>query len=149
MRRRSALLIAILCCSAFFGGSSVADAADTVWSGLVVATNAPDPTPIPAELNRLEGTLKGLFGYNQYQVIGQARSTLKTGDEDWLASSKYFSLRVDSKASTRAGYVMKLQLLQEQKLLFETEAKLSKRSPIVARGPQVGEGQLVLVLLIE
>ena len=44
---------------------------------------------------------------------------------------------------------MNLQLFQEQKLLFETEAKLSKRSPIVARGPQVGEGQLVLVLLVE
>lgn len=149
MRRRSARLIAIVCCAALFAGSSLARAADTVWSGLVVATNSPQPTPIPAELNRLEGTLKGLFGYNQYQVIGQARSTLQTGAEDWLASSKYFSLRVDAKASTRAGYVMNLQLLQEQKLLFETEAKLTKRSPIVARGPQVGEGQLVLVLLVE
>ena len=149
MRRRSALLIAIVCCSTLFSSSDAAHAADTVWSGLVVATNSPQPTPIPAELNRLEETLKELFGYNQYQVIGQARSTLKTGEEDWLASSKYFSLRVDSKASTRAGYVMNLQLLQEQKLLFETEAKLSKRSPIVARGPQVGEGQLVLVLLVE
>jgi opacity protein-like surface antigen len=129
--------------------SSVAQAADTVWSGLVVATNAPEPTPIPAELNRLEGTLKGLFGYNQFQVIGQSRSTIKNGNEDWLAASKYFSLRADTKSASRGGYVMNVQLFQEHKLLFETEAKLSKRSPIVARGPQVGEGQLVLVLLVE
>ncbi len=149
MRRRSPLLIAIVCCVALLSSSSFARAADTVWSGLVVATNAPEPTPIPAELNRLEGTLKGLFGYNQFQVIGQSRSTIKTGDEDWLAASKYFSLRADTKSATRAGYVMNLQLFQEQKLLFETEAKLTKRSPIVARGPQVGEGQLVLVLLVE
>ena len=148
MRRRSSLLIAIVCCGALLS-SSIAHAADTIWSGLVVATNAPEPTPIPAELKRLEGTLKGLFGYNQYQVIGQARSTVNSGDEDWLASSRYFSLRVDSKTATRGSYVMNLQLMQEQKLLFETEAKLTKRSPIVARGPQVGEGQLVLVLLVE
>jgi hypothetical protein len=149
MRRRPLLLIALLSCCAILADSSVAHAADTVWSGLVVASNAPEPTPIPAELNRLEGTLKGLFGYNQFQVIGQSRSTIKEGTEDLLASSKYFSLRADTKSATRGGYVMNLQLFQEQKLLFETEAKLSKRSPIVARGPQVGEGQLVLVLLVE
>ncbi len=141
------LLAALVCCCLAFSGSSVA--AESVWSGLVVATNAPQPTPIPAELNKLEGTLKGLFGYNQYQVIGQTRSTLKSGDEDWLASSKYFSLRVDSKSGSRAAYLLNLQLFQEQKLLLETEAKLSKRSPLVIRGPQVGEGQLVLVLLVE
>jgi hypothetical protein len=149
MYRRSALLIALISCCAMLANSGVARAADTVWSGLVVATNAPEPTPIPAELNRLEGTLKGLFGYNQFQVIGQSRSTIKEGAEDLLASSKYFSLRGETKAATRGGYVMNLQLFQEQKLLFETEAKLSKRSPIVARGPQVGDGQLVLVLLVE
>ena len=143
------LLIALVSACLAFDGSSVARAAESVWSGLVVASNAPQPTPIPAELNKLEGTLKGLFGYNQYQVIGQTRSTLKSGEEDWLASSKYFSLRVDSKAATRAAYVLNLQLFQEQKLLLETEAKLSKRSPLVIRGPQVGEGQLVLVLLVE
>ena len=147
--RRRLLLIAVICCSAVFGASSEVRAADTVWSGLVVASNAPEPTPFPAELNRLEGTLKGLFGYNQYQVIGSARSTINSGNEDWLAKSKYFSLLVDTKSATRNGYVMNLQLMQEQKLLFETEAKLSKRSPIVARGPQVGDGQLVLVLLVE
>ena len=141
------LLVALVCCCLGFSGSGIA--AESVWSGLVVATNAPQPTPIPAELNKLEGTLKGLFGYNQYQVIGQSRSTLTSGDEEWLASSKYFSLRVNSKSGSRAAYLLNLQLFQEQKLLLETEAKLSKRSPLVIRGPQVGEGQLVLVLLVE
>lgn len=132
-------------------GLSVAQmaAADTVWSGLVMANNRPEPTPIPAELDRFEGTLKQLFGYNQYQVIGQSRQTLTTGEEDWLAASKYFSLRVDSKAAAKAAYRLNLQLFQDQKLLLETEAKLSKRSPLVIRGPQVGDGQLVLLLVVE
>ncbi|MFN2507697.1 MAG: hypothetical protein ABR589_02880 [Chthoniobacterales bacterium] len=146
MRRRllssfAGLLLALCVASAA--------AAESVWSGLVMANNVPEPTPIPAELDRLEGTLKHLFGYNQFQVIGQSRQTLTTGDEDWLASSKYFSLHVDSKGVKRASYLLNLQLFQEQKLLLETEAKLSKKSPLVIKGPQVGDGQLVLLLVVE
>ena len=136
---------------ALFGlaAEAPAQAAESVWSGLVMANNVPEPTPIPAELNGLEGTLKSLFGYNQFQVIGQSRKTLKTGEEDWLASSKYFSLHVDSRAAKRNSYVLNLQLFQEKKLLLETEAKLSKSSPLVIKGPQVGDGQLLLLVVIE
>ncbi|MDQ6622584.1 MAG: hypothetical protein M3Y86_03755 [Verrucomicrobiota bacterium] len=126
-----------------------AQAAETVWSGLVMANNVAEPTPIPAELSRLEETLKHLFGYNQFQVIGQSRKTLKTGEEDWLATSKYFSLKVDSKAAAKSSYLLNLQLFQEHKLLLETDARLTKSSPLVIRGPQVGDGQLVLLLVLE
>jgi len=132
-----------------FAVSAPAQAAETVWSGLVMANNVPEPTPIPAELNRLEGTLKQLFGYNQFQVIGQTRKTLKGGGEEWLATSKYFSLRVDSRTTAKSAYLLNLQLFQEQKLLLETDAKLSKSSPLVIKGPQVGDGLLVLLLVLE
>ncbi len=71
-----------------------ADAEHVVWSGLVIAENVPQPAPIPPELTTLEQTLKDLFGYNQFEVIGQSNKTLKTGEEDWLANSKYFGLHV-------------------------------------------------------
>ena len=128
---------------------ATAQGSDSVWSALVMANNRPEPTPIPAELTKLEGTLKQFFGYNQYQVIGQSRQNLKTGEEDWMASSKYFSLHVDSKGATAAGYLLGLQLFQEKKMLLETEAKLNKRSPLIIRGPQVGDGQLLLLLIVQ
>jgi hypothetical protein len=141
-------LIAAVFMSLLLGVSSAP--AETVWSGLVMANNAPEPTPIPAELNKLEGTLKQLFGYNQFQVIGQSRKTLKRGSEDWVTASKYFSLHVNSKpGAAKSAYAVNLQLFQEQKLLLETEAKLSNRSPLVIKGPQVGDGQLVLLLVAE
>lgn len=115
----------------------------------MLASNAPEPTPVPVELSKLEGTLKQLFGYNQFEVIGQSRNKLKTGEENWLAKSKYFSLHVDSKNAAKSGYQLNLQLFQEQKLLLETDAKLTKSSPLVVRGPQVGDGQLVLLLVLE
>jgi hypothetical protein len=131
------------------GSVASARASQMVWSGLVIANNVTKPDEIPRELNRIEGTLKALFGYNQFKVIGQSRKTLVTGSEDWLASSKYFSLHVDSKGETDAGYLLNLKLFQEKNLLLETEAKLSKASPLVINGPQVGDGQLLLVLVVQ
>lgn len=123
--------------------------AETVWSGLVIAENVAQPQPIPAELTRIEGSLKKFFGYNQFQVIGQSQKTLKTGQEDWLATSKFFGLHVDARGETEAGYVLNLKLYKEKELLLETDTKLSKRSPLVIKGPQVGGGQLLLVLVVQ
>ena len=47
------------------------------------------------------------------------------------------------------AYVLNLKLFQEQKLLLETKARLSKASPLIIRGPQVGDGQLVIVLIVQ
>jgi hypothetical protein len=120
----------------------------TVWSGLVIAQNAPQPTAVPVELTKIEQTLKDLFGYNQFQLIGQSSKTLQSGEEDWLASSKYFKLHVDAQGETDAGYTVNLKLYKEEELLLETDAKLSSTSPLVIKGPQVGDGQLLLVLVV-
>jgi len=131
------------------GTTPVLRAAETVWSGLVIAENVAQPQRIPPELIRIEGSLKKFFGYNQFQVIGQSQKTLKTGQEDWLATSKFFGLHVDARGETEAGYVLNLKLYKEKELLLETDTKLSKRSPLVIKGPQIGGGQLLLVLVVQ
>jgi hypothetical protein len=128
---------------------SASQGAETVWSGLVMADNVTNPQPVPSELTRIEGLLKKFFGYNQFRVIGQSQKTLKTGEEDWLATSKFFGLHVDARGETQGGYVLDLKLYKEKELLLETETKLSKRSPLVIKGPQVGGGQLLLVLVVQ
>src|SRR5215469_3938023 len=131
------------------GAAPVLQAAKTVWSGLVIAENVPQPQPIPPELTRIEGSLKKFFGYNQFQVIGQSQKTLKTGQEDWLATSKFFGLHVDARGEGEAGYVLNLKLYKEKEMLLETVATLRKRSPLVIKCPQVGSGQLLLVLIVQ
>src|SRR2546430_11048291 len=111
--------------------------AETVWSGLVIAENVAQPQPVPPELTRIEGSLKKFFGYNQFQVIGQSQKTLKTGQEDWLATSKFFGLHVDAQGEGAAGYVLNFKVFKGKELLFRTDAKLSKPSPLVINGPQV------------
>ncbi len=147
MGRSLPLLIAIM--ALIVSAAPKAFGAETVWSGLVIAENVAQPQPIPPELTQIERSLKRLFGYNQFQVIGQSSKALKTGQEDWLATSKFFGLHVDAGGESEAGYVLNLKLYKEKELLLETDAKLSKRSPLVIKGPQVGGGQLLLVLVVQ
>jgi hypothetical protein len=147
MSRSLAYLIPVVVL--IFSATPGLKAAEIVWSGLVIAENVSRPQSIPPELTRIEGSLKKFFGYNQFQVIGQSQKTLKTGQEDWLATSKFFALHVDARGESEAGYVLNLKLYKEKELLLETDAKLSKRSPLVIKGPQVGGGQLLLVLVVQ
>ncbi|HJT81332.1 MAG TPA: hypothetical protein VJ719_09060, partial [Chthoniobacterales bacterium] len=130
-------------------GAAHLHAAHLVWSGLIIAQNEENPKPVPSELAPFEQTLKELFGYNEFDIIGQSRKTLSTGQEDWLATSKYFALRVDARGEDDAGYDVNLQLYQDKNLLLETDTKLGQSSPLVIKGPQVGGGQLLLVLLVD
>jgi hypothetical protein len=149
MNRRSVLLLGIWL-ALMVAGTKAATGSQTVWSALVVANNVAQPEEAPVELRKLESTLKELFGYNQYIVIGQTRKSVVTGSEDWMAQSKYFSLLVDSKqGNDKTGYVLNLKLFREKNLLLETETKLTKESPLVIRGPQVGDGQLILLLVVQ
>ena len=145
MRLRFLVLLLALSCAV----GSAARASEKVWSGLVVATNVAHPAPPPPEMHRLKGTLQHTFGYNQFELIGQARKTLRSGEENWLASSKHFSLHVDSRGATRDGYRLKLELYQDHQVLLETDATLSKSSPLVVKGPQIGAGQLLLLLVMQ
>ncbi len=147
MHRSLALVIAVV--GLILSVASASQAAETVWSGLVIAENVAQPRPIPSELTRIERSLKRFFGYNQFQVIGQSQKVLKTGQEDWLATSKFFGLHVDARGESQGGYVLNLKLYKQKELLLETEAKLSNRSPLVIKGPQVGGGQLLLVLVVQ
>ena len=147
MHRSLGLVVSVVVLT--MAAASTSQAAETVWSGLVIAENVLQPQPIPSELIRIEELLKKFFGYNEFQVIGQSQKILKTGQEDWLATSKFFGLHVDAQGESVAGYVLNLKLYKEKELLLETDAKLSKRSPLVIKGPQVGSGQLLLVLVIQ
>jgi hypothetical protein len=147
MHRSLALVISVLVLT--MTAAAASQAAEKVWSGLVMAENVTQPQPIPSELIRIEALLKKFFGYNEFQVIGQSQKTLKTGQEDWLATSRFFGLQVDARGETQGGYVLNLKLYKEKELLLETETKLSKRSPLVIKGPQVGGGQLLLVLVVQ
>jgi len=148
MRLRFVLLVAVLASLGML--PPAARAGERIWSGLVVATNRPHPAVMPPRpMHRFHRTLQRTFGYNQFEVIGESRKTLQAGQAEWLAASKHFSLRVDPRGVARDGYRVHLQLFQDRQTLLETDATLSQSSPLVIRGPQIGAGQLLLLLVVQ
>ena len=135
--------------SLLFAGSLPATAADKVWAALVLATEARKPQPVPAELKGLEEKLRGVFGYNQFGIIGQGSKKLTDAEDQWLIPSEKFYLRIQSRQAKGPGRVLHLQLYNRNKLLAETDARLGAGSPLFIRGAQCGEGQLLIVLMIQ
>ena len=80
---------------------------------------------------------------------GNRAGPCKTANPAGWPSSKHFSLQVDPRGVTSDGYRVNLQLFQDRQLLLETNATLSKSSPLVIKGPQIGAGQLLLLLVVQ
>jgi hypothetical protein len=125
---------------------------DVMWGGLILAENPTKdgPTKVssrwPAALAGREKQIARIFGYKQLRVLGQAQQKIKTGEEDWLLPSKRFYVKVDTKYPIPNGYLVNLQLYQEDKMLVEANVKLARGNPLYIRGPQVGNGQLIIAL---
>ena len=146
MLTRSALLLA-------FTLATSARAEDKIWTAVVLATNAASPKEAPAELRDSLPKLKRVFGYNQFEVIGSATDKIADGSELKLAPTKSFWIQAKARRSTskeaRGGYLLSLQLFQEQRQLVDTETRLAPGSPLFIRGPEYGKGQIVFALMIE
>jgi hypothetical protein len=126
---------------------------DRIWSAVVLAENPAKAAPAPAELRPFAAKLKRIFGYNQFRIIGSAAQKIDEQTENWLVPSQVFWLGVKTRRApsreAQGGYLVNLQLFQDNRPLLETEAKLAPGSPIFIRGPQYGDGQIIIVLQIQ
>ncbi len=122
---------------------------NTVWSGLILATNSGHPSEAPAEIAKFKTKLENVFGYNQFELIGQHTELMDNPNERWLIPSKDFFLHVVSTSKGRTAYTFTLHLFQQKRSLAQFEAKLEPESPLFIRGPLCGGGQLIIVLLVK
>jgi hypothetical protein len=149
IRWEAALAGMCLLLLAAFGAPAGARAqGDVLYGALVLATNADHPATPPDELRAQVANLHRVFGYNQFRLLGQKRKAVPTGTEDWLVSSPQFFLRVDTKNPVPGGYAVNLQLLKENKVLVEADTNLERNRPLFIRGPFVGQGQLIILLMV-
>jgi hypothetical protein len=124
---------------------------NAIWTGLVLASEEQTPSPVPEELAAYSDQLKNIFGYNQFELLGQRTETIDSRNEHWLVPSEDFSLLVNCKKASRPdfNYRLKLQLFQEKKLLADMDARLAGQNLLFIRGPFYGKGQLVIVLVVK
>lgn len=133
--------------------AALAVAEDRVWSAVLVANNVPQPKPIPAELKPVAARLQRVFGYNQFEIIGSASAALEDGGEQSLKPTRTFWLKLKARQASvkeaRGGYLLNLQLYQDERALVDTVALIAPESPLFFRGPIHARGQVLVVLLVQ
>jgi hypothetical protein len=126
---------------------------DNLWSAVILATNAPAPKAAPVALRSFAPQLARVFGYNQFEFVGSDSQKIGDQAETRLMPTKSLWLSVKARRATskeaRGGYLLNLQLYHEQRPLVDTEARLAPGSPMFIRGPQYGNGQIIVVLQIQ
>ena len=91
--------------------------------------------------------LRRTFGYNQFEVIGQSRKALQNRRRKLAGHRANISRSTSMRAARRATATGSIsQLLSGSAAPARTDATLSKSSPLVIKGPQIGAGQLLLLL---
>jgi hypothetical protein len=128
-------------------------AGDDLWSAVVLATNVPAPKAAPAALRSFAPQLSRVFGYNQFEFIGSDSQKIVERAETRLMPTKSLWMAVKARRATskeaRGGYLLNVQLYREDRPLVDTEARLAPGSPMFIRGPQYGNGQIIVVLQIQ
>lgn len=143
-------LVGVICLVLLgLAGAGSAQAQDeTLYGALILATKVDYPAPPPEELRGQAASLRTVFGYNEFRVLGHRRESVKKGTEDWLVPSRQFFLRVDTKNPVTGGYLLGLELLKEDRVIVQADVKLNRERPLFISGPLVGQGQLIILLMV-
>ena len=135
------------------GSRGAPRAGDDLWSAVIFATNVPAPKAAPAALRSFAPQLSRVFGYNQFEFIGSDSQKILEREEIRLMPTKSLWMAVKARRSTskeaRGGYLLDLKLYRDERPLVDTEVRLAPGSPMFIRGPQYGNGQIIVVLQIQ
>lgn len=121
-------------------------AEDAIWAALVLATNEKPPKPVPKELGPFARSLKTVFGYNTFYLLGNKTKRLGPGSDVWIVPTKKVFLKVRNVARKENFYVLQLELYVKKKLVVTSDVKLGRGSPLYICGPAWGRGRLIFIL---
>jgi hypothetical protein len=129
------------------------EAADKIWSAVLVANNVPNPKPAPVEIKAIAPRLQRVFGYNQFEIVGKDTGDIADGAKASLTPTKTFWLELQARRASikeaRGGYLLNLQLYQDSRALVDTVALIAPHSPLFFRGPLCSRGQVIVVLQVQ
>jgi hypothetical protein len=141
---REAVALAILFLAIGMPGAKAEG--DRIWSALLLATREDPPGPVPKALEKFAPSIRKIFGYDSFYLLGEKKRDLLSGGEEWLVPSKEFFFKVQCLSRAETSYSLRIELYHDKNLLVTTEAKLARDAPLYIRGPAWGRGQLIFLL---
>lgn len=135
---RTLLLILSLCLV------PIAQAENKIWVALLRADNT--ESPHDPRIATLVPRLKTVFGFDHYQLIGEA--TVPTGQKyaEWILPRKDFYIKIEPLPSKQPDTAPVNFELYHDKQLLGKALWTDLSTPTFIKGPDCSKGQLIFVL---
>ena len=132
-----------------FGALSSARAAEKLWGCLLYASSEKTSPDVPKWLKNYNERLTKIIGYTGVRSLGQTEISVQT-DKPAIINLRG-NMRIQLNSCVREGngrFLVNLRLFQGERQLIETQARVSKDSPLFFRGPLWRNGQLIVAVVI-
>jgi hypothetical protein len=127
--------------------------AESVWGCLLYASNdhaaEKVETQIPARLRNYDERLEKLLGYASIQTLGQGETVVEPDKPTSIVF--HGNIRVELTGLTRQPgehFLVVLRLFLKDHQLIETQASVTRGSPLFIRGPLWRSGQLIVAVMV-
>jgi hypothetical protein len=127
--------------------------AQSVWGCLLYASNdhaaEKSEAQIPAQLQNYDERLEKLLGYASIQTLGQGEIVVEPDKPSSIVF--HGNIRVELTGLTRQSgehFLVVLRLFRKDHQLIETQASVTRGSPLFIRGPLWRGGQLIVAVMV-
>jgi hypothetical protein len=128
-------------------------AGESVWGCLLYASNErgaeKTPAQIPVRIRGYDERLEKLLGYASLQTLGQGETVVEPNSPASIVF--HGNIRIELTGLIRESgehFLVGLKLFHGDHQLIETQAKVTRGSPLFIRGPLWREGQLVVAVVV-
>jgi hypothetical protein len=126
-----------------------AHGADTLWGCLIYASDAGQCNSLPQRLSSYDARMSSAFGYSRFCLMAQRQTPLQAQKEAGLVFSGDLKIILTSLTGVSDGkYLIRLLFVQGEEPVMETQARLSRDSPLFIRGPNWRDGQIIIVVMV-
>jgi hypothetical protein len=124
-------------------------ASDRLWACLLFATNEKMSRDVPTWLKNYNERLEKLVGYTAVRSLGQNEVTLQTGKPAVISLPGNMRIQLTNWVREGHGrFLVTIRFFRRDHALIETQARISRGSPLFFRGPLWRNGRLVVAVVI-
>jgi hypothetical protein len=89
------------------------------------------------------------FGYSRFCLIAERETALQMQKETGLFFSNDLKIVLTGlKEASDGKYLIKLLFVENEEPVVETQARVSRDSPLFIRGPNWRDGQIIFVIMV-
>jgi hypothetical protein len=130
-----------------------APSSEAVWGCLLYASNDrsadKDDAQIPTRIRSYDERLEKSLGYASIRTLGQGQTRIEPNNSGSIVF--HGNIRIELIGLTRQPrdrFLVGLRVFHGEHQLIETQAEVTRGSPLFIRGPLWREGQLVVAVMV-